>query len=141
MFNSNNFKEINYLNFDTDFSIDLGDKIKIILGPNGTGKTSIYRNIKNRFPNYSFIDYSEVEQSVINKKNEIIIGASIVLLDNKNEEKENLINSIDVKGNLKKFNITNKKSAELISKNLELLRKEPEKAIENFSAENLECIL
>lgn len=140
MFNSNNFKEINYLNFDTDFSIDLGDKIKIILGPNGTGKTSIYRNIKNRFPNYSFIDYSEVEQSVISKKNEIIIGASIVLLDNKNEEKENLINSIDVKGNLKKFNITNKKSAELISKNLELLRKEPEKAIENFSAENLECI-
>lgn len=61
MFNSNNFKEINYLNFDADFSIDLGDKIKIILGPNGTGKTSIYRNIKNRFPNYSFIDYSEVE--------------------------------------------------------------------------------
>lgn len=140
MFNSNNFKEINYLNFDADFSIDLGDKIKIILGPNGTGKTSIYRNIKNRFPNYSFIDYSEVEQSVISKKNEIIIGASIVLLDNKNEEKENLINSIDVKGNLKKFNITNKKSAELISKNMELLRKEPEKAIENFSAENLECI-
>lgn len=134
MFNSNNFKEINYLNFDADFSIDLGDKIKIILGPNGTGKTSIYRNIKNRFPNYSFIDYSEVEQSVISKKNEIIIGASIVLLDNKNEEKENLINSIDVKGNLKKFNITNKKSAELISKNMELLRKEPEKAIENFSA-------
>ena len=25
MFNSNNFKEINYLNFDADFSIDLGD--------------------------------------------------------------------------------------------------------------------
>ena len=33
--------------------------------PNGTGKTSIYKNIKSRLPNYSFIDYNEVEQSVI----------------------------------------------------------------------------
>ena len=123
MFNSNNFSEINYLNFDAEFKIDLSDKIKIILGPNGTGKTSIYKNIKNRFLNYSFIDYNDVEQSVISRKNEIIIGASIVLLDEKQNQKQTLLDSIDIKGNLKSFNITNKKTSEAISTNMESLRK------------------
>lgn len=65
MFNSDNFSEINYLNFDSEFNINLESKIKVILAPNGTGETSIYKNIKSRLPNYSFIDYNEVEQSVI----------------------------------------------------------------------------
>lgn len=140
MFNSNNFSEINYLNFDAEFKIDLSDKIKIILGPNGTGKTSIYKNIKNRFLNYSFIDYNDVEQSVISRKNEIIIGASIVLLDEKQNQKQTLLDSIDIKGNLKSFNITNKKTAEAISTNMEALRKKPETAIEKYSKQNLDCI-
>lgn len=140
MFNSNNFSEINYLNFDADFKIDLTDKIKIILGPNGTGKSSIYKNIKNRFSNYSFIDYNDVEQSVISKKNEIIIGASIVLLDEKQKEKQNLLDLIDIKGNLKNFNITSKKTAEAISTNMETLRKNPEVAIEKYSKQNLDFI-
>ena len=140
MFNSNNFSEINYLNFDAEFKIDLSDKIKIILGPNGTGKTSIYKNIKNRFLNYSFIDYNDVEQSVISRKNEIIIGASIVLLDEKQNQKQTLLDSINIKGNLKSFNITNKKTAEAISTNMESLRKNPETAIEKYSNQNLDCI-
>ena len=140
MFNSNNFKEINYLNFDADFNITIGDKVKIILGPNGTGKTSLYKNIKNRFLDYSFIDYDEVEKSVIAKKNTIIIGSSIVELDSKNKEKQELLDSIDVKENLKIFGITNKTNSEAVSKNLEKLRKNPELAIEQFKEENLEII-
>ena len=140
MFNSNNFKEINYLNFDADFNITIGDKVKIILGPNGTGKTSLYKNIKNRFLDYSFIDYDEVEKSVIAKKNTIIIGSSIVELDSKNKEKQELLDSIDVKENLKIFGITNKTNSEAVSKKLEKLRKNPELAIEQFKEENLEII-
>lgn len=140
MFNSNNFKEINYLNFDADFNITIGDKVKIILGPNGTGKTSLYKNIKNRFLDYSFIDYDEVEKSVIAKKNTIIIGSSIVELDSKNKEKQELLDSIDIKENLKIFGITNKTNSEAVSKNLEKLRKNPELAIEQFKEENLEII-
>ena len=46
--NSENFndEEIKYLKFSNDFNIEILKKIKIILGPNGIGKTSIYRNIK-----------------------------------------------------------------------------------------------
>lgn len=140
MFNSNNFKEINYLNFDADFNITMGDKVKIILGPNGTGKTSLYKNIKKRYSNYSFIDYDDVEKSVISKKNTIIIGSSIVELDTKNKEKQQLLDSIDVKENLKIFGITNKTNSEAVSKNLEKLRKDSELAIEQFKEENLEII-
>lgn len=140
MFNSDNFSEINYLNFDSEFNINLESKIKVILAPNGTGKTSIYKNIKSRFPNYSFIDYNEVEQSVISKKDEVVIGASIVLIDSKKSEKNKLLEKIDVKGNLKNFNITNPKTAKAISDNLDILRKDSEKAVASFTNEKLECI-
>ncbi len=140
MFNSSNFSEISYLKFDSEFNINLENKIKVILAPNGTGKTSIYKNIKSRFSNYSFIDYNEVRQSVISKKNEIVIGASIVLIDSKKNEKNKLLENIDIKRNLKTFNITNSKTAKAISDNLDKLRKNSEKAVIAFSNEKLECI-
>ncbi len=140
MFNSDNFNEINYLNFDADFSIDLGDKIKIILGPNGTGKSTLYKNIKSRHNDYAFIDYEEVEESVIGQKNNIIIGASIVELNNKLSEKQTLIDDIDIRGNLKKFSITNTANAKAISNNMEVLRKNHEEAILKFSDEHLNLI-
>ena len=94
LFDSNNFYEINYMNFDVDFKITIADKIKIILGPNGTGKTSIYSNIKSRHQDYSYIDYNDVEQSVIASKNKLIIGASVLKLNEKYDEKNKLINEI-----------------------------------------------
>ena len=49
MFDSSNFndEDVKYLSFSDDFNISLTNKIKIILGPNGIGKTSIYKNIKS----------------------------------------------------------------------------------------------
>ena len=140
LFDSNNFNDINYLNFDADFAISVKNKIKIVLGPNGTGKTSIYINIKERNPEYSYIDYNDVEQSVISQKNKIVIGASILKLDEKYRDKEKLINEINIKENLAKYNITNTNSAKAVSNNLELLRKDPEKAILDFTDEKLESL-
>lgn len=140
IFDYNNFGEINYLNFDLNFKIVLDDKIGIILGPNGTGKTSIYSNIKSRHQDYSYIDYRDVEQSVIASKNKIIIGASILKLNEKYQEKKELIDEINIKDNLAKFNVTNTSSAKLISDNLELLRKNHEMAISNFSNNKLETL-
>lgn len=140
IFDYNNFGDINYLNFDLNFKIALDDKIGIILGPNGTGKTSIYSNIKSRHQDYSYIDYSDVEQSVIASKSKIIIGASILKLNEKYQEKKKLIDEINIKDNLAKFNITNTSSAKLISDNLELLRKNYEMAISNFSNNKLETL-
>ena len=140
MFNSNNFTEIGYLNFDSNFNIDLGAKIKIILGPNGTGKSSIYKNIKQSHSDYAFIDYEDIEESIIGKKDNIEIGASIVELTKKNSEKQSLLDGIDIKGNLKTVGITNTKTAKSISDNMEVKRKNLEEAIQQFNNENLDCI-
>lgn len=138
LFDFNNFGEIDYMNFDSDFNITLNDKIKIILGPNGTGKTTLYLNIKARHHDYSYIDYNDVKQSVIASKNKIVIGASILKLNEKIDKKNRLINEINVKDNLAKFNITSQASAKMISNNLELLRKDQERAILEFSVDKLE---
>lgn len=140
MFDFNNFLEINYLSFDSNFNINLGSKIKIILGPNGTGKTSIYKNIKQRHDEFAFIDYGDIEDSVIAKKKEIIIGASIVELTQKMVEKQSLLDSIDLSGNLKNLGITSTATAKAISNNMDFLRKNPEFAVQQFSDENLNSI-
>lgn len=140
MFDSNNFTEMGHLNFDSNFNINLGDKIKIILGPNGTGKSSIYKNIKQRHSDYAFIDYEDIEESIIGKKDNIEIGASIVELTKKNSEKQSLLDGIDIKGNLKNVGITSTKTAKSISDNMEFKRKNLEEAIHQFNNENLDCI-
>lgn len=140
MFNSNNFNEIDYLNFDSNFNINLGTKIKIILGPNGTGKTSIYKNIKKRNSNFAFIDYEDIEESIISKKDNIEIGASIVELTKKYNEKQSLLDSIDIKGNLKNVGITNPTTAKIVSNNMDVIRKNPENAIQQFNSENLDSL-
>ena len=140
MFNSNNFNEIDYLNFDSNFNINLGTKIKIILGPNGTGKTSIYKNIKKRNTNFAFIDYEDIEESIISKKDNIEIGASIVELTKKYNEKQSLLDSIDIKGNLKNVGITNPTTAKVVSNNMDVIRKNPENAIQQFNSENLDSL-
>ena len=140
LFDHNNFKDIHYLNFDSDFAIKTSDKSSIILGPNGTGKTSIYLNIKNRYPDYSYIDYNEVEQSVISKKNKLYIGASILKLDEKYKERDRLISEMSIKENLSIFSITNSQSAKLVSSKLDALRKNPELAILQFDDTNLDSL-
>lgn len=140
LFDSNNFAEIDYMNFDANFEVRVGNKIKLILGPNGTGKTSIYRIIRNRHQEYSFIDYDTVEQSVIAQKDKIVIGASILQLEEKYKKKEKLISDINIKDNLSIYNITNVGSSKAVSKHLEELRKNHEQAILDFNDDKLECL-
>ena len=137
MFNSSNFGEIDYLYFDKDFNIDLGDKIKILFGPNGVGKSSIYNNIKKNHSDFKFIDYEDVKDSVISQKKKILIGASIVELDKKIVERNSIIDSTNIIGNLKEFGIKSTAIAKKISNNMEDLRKNPMKAILSFSDDNL----
>lgn len=140
MFNSSNFNEINYLNFDSAFAVSVGDKIKIILGPNGTGKSSIYRNIKNRFTDYSYIDYNDIETSVISKGNEILIGASVVSLEKKEQERQQLLDNLKLNDNLKNFGITSKITAKGVSDNMVRLRDSLFDAIREFDINRILCI-
>ena len=49
MFNKDDFCNINYIEFDDDFNIELNQKSKIIFGYNGIGKSSIYKYLKNKY--------------------------------------------------------------------------------------------
>ena len=57
MFNKDDFCNINYIEFDDDFNIELNQKSKIIFGYNGIGKSSIYKYLKNKYNEYDYLDY------------------------------------------------------------------------------------
>lgn len=142
--NSENFndEEIKYLKFSNDFNIEILKKIKIILGPNGIGKTSIYRNIKKRHPEYGYIDYNEIENSIITKGDKLIIAPSITEITKKEAEKEKIINSIDTKKTMKEaFEISNKAKSEIISKNLNNYRNNTKEAINKFKGDKLDILI
>lgn len=110
LFNSNNFEnpDVDYLRFDTNFSVEVNtDKIKIILGPNGIGKSSIYRNIQARHPEYSYIDYDKVEEAVLKSKNSIIVASKISKIEEKTNELESIKNAIGIKDSFSYFNLGN----------------------------------
>lgn len=142
--NSENFndEEIKYLKFSNDFNIEILKKIKIILGPNGIGKTSICRNIKKRHPEYGYIDYNEIENSIITRGDKLIIAPSITEITKKEAEKEKIINSIDTKKTMKEaFEISNKAKSEIISKNLNNYRNNTKEAINKFKGDKLDILI
>ena len=49
MFNKDDFDNINYIEFDDSFNIELDNNSKIIFGYNGIGKSSIYKYLKNKY--------------------------------------------------------------------------------------------
>ena len=63
MFNSEDFENINYIQFDKDFNINLDNKSKIIFGYNGIGKSSIYKYLKRKYQDYDFLDYEDTKEN------------------------------------------------------------------------------
>ena len=144
VFSSKNYndKDVNYLNFSDDFSIELSEKIKIILGPNGIGKTSIYKNIKNRHPEYGYIDYNEIENSIITRGDKLVIAPSITEITAKESEKNKIIDSVDVSKMMKdNFKISNKSKSDAISKDLNNYRTNSKEAIKKFDGSKLDTLI
>lgn len=142
MFKRENFNEPKtmHLNFNDNFCIDLGEKSKIIYGPNGIGKTSIYKNIMERKSEYGYIDYDELKNFIIGKKKNLSIGAKINLIDEKIKQKSNKIDDLSLKENIEAFDIKNKSQAGKISTSFSDTFKDYEKCILSFSAINLDKI-
>lgn len=147
VFDNSNFEDENvkYLCFSNNFKINLtDDKIKVILGPNGAGKTSIYKCIKKHHPNFAYIDYEDVESSVLGKGNELVIGAKIALIEEKKEKIKNIADNINVNKIMKdKFGITTKTECKKISSELNDFRMDTQLAIENFKDDKISnlCLL
>lgn len=141
VFDKQNFNEINYLNFDKDFKIDINkDKIKVILSPNGIGKTSIYHNIQERYNDFAYIDYDSVKNSVTSREGEIIIASSIKDIELKNKEIERNIINANIEESFKSSNLKQKTDFQKISDNLWKNKKEFDFLIENFNGDNLDAL-
>jgi ABC-type cobalamin/Fe3+-siderophores transport system ATPase subunit len=133
-----------YLTFSDGFEIGLnGNKSKIILGVNGVGKTSIFREIRCSDNSNQYIDYDTIKNDFIGKGKIIIIGAKIKIIEDKAEERESLVNKLDIKNKIKeKFSITTQGAAKAVSPYLEKLFKDKEQAsaLKDFSGDKFEKI-
>ncbi len=143
LFDKNNFGdvEVNYLSFDKNFAIEVSkDKIKTILGPNGLGKSSIYRDIQGRHPEFCYIDYNKVQESMLKNKDVLTIASKISSIDNKEKEKQSIVDKINLKESFKSFDLGSKPKCEKISQNLNNYRNSIDKAIEKFSGDKLDAL-
>ena len=120
-FSNNDFNngEVSYLTFDNQFNVEVNmPKIKIILGPNGVGKSSIYRSIQSNNPDYCFIDYGKVEEAMLKRKNELVIASKITNIVEKEKEIQEIVNNIDLPGVFKEQDLNSKQKCKVISDNL-----------------------
>lgn len=91
MFSSDDLNEINYINFEQNFSINENNLSTIIFAPNGIGKSTLCKLIINKNPSYKFIDYDNIRKDFVSNKKKIEISANINLIEiKKNEIKKKL---------------------------------------------------
>lgn len=128
-----NQKDVEHLAFSDGFEIVLnGNKSKIILGANGIGKTSIFKEIRND-DNNQYIDYSDIKNDFIKNKKKITIGAKIKILQEKNNERDILIGKID-KNKIKEiFSVSTVPLAKKLDPYLGEFLEKPTIAIDKFS--------
>lgn len=143
IFNSNKEgqDDVRHLVFSDGFEISLNEeKSKIILGSNGVGKTSIFREIRNNEDNH-YIDYDTIKENFIKNGKEIIIGPKIKILQNKIEERELLTREFDFKNKIKeKFSISTQAKANEVASYLGSILKEQANAFTEFSDSGFDII-
>ena len=94
LFIEEDFKE-NWLNYSSDFKIS--DKSSIYLGPNGIGKTTTYKVIKEKHPLLGFFSYDDCKERILKEKNKLKISIRTTDIDKLKLEKQELIDSLDLK--------------------------------------------
>ena len=123
MFNKDGFDNINYINFDDSFNIELDQNSKIIFGYNGIGKSSIYKYLKSKYQEYDYLDYEDTKESFLKNKKEVVIGARIQTITRLKNEIEQLKQSNDIEGILKKYDYNSQTKAKRVSNELANIQK------------------
>ncbi len=144
MFNSEDFENINYIQFDKDFNINLDNKSKIIFGYNGIGKSSIYKYLKRKYQDYDFLDYEDTKESFLKNKKEVVIGARINTITKLKNEIEQLKQNNEVEAMLKKYDYNSQAKSRNVSNELAIIQKTKEIveiAIEKEKINNANSIL
>ena len=123
MFNKDDFQNIDYIQFDDSFNIELDRNSKIIFGYNGIGKSSIYKYLKNKYQEYDYLDYEDTKDSFLKNKKEVVIGARIQTITKLKNEIEQLKQNNDVEGILKKYDYNSQPKAKKVSNELANIQK------------------
>lgn len=144
LFQKNDFKDI-WLKFDENFIVS--NENAIYFGPNGIGKTTIYKAIKQNHPYLGYFSYDDCKDKVLSdsKKKEnkkIIISVRTVDIEKLNDEKQKLMESLSIIENgFKKFGITSSQKAKNYSQYCKDVYDNNEKGIINFHDDKLELLL
>lgn len=141
MFKKDDFDK-DYLDFDSTFHIRPINSV--IFAPNGTGKTSIYKVIREKgvTEGTSFaIDYESMLANFVKRKKKIIFGPNILELDKNEKETKEIAGSIDVAKVFKTLDITTKASANNIESGIGDIFKDDLKIMSLYTEENKEVLL
>ena len=111
-------RDVEFLDIDENAKID-SEKNFIIFGSNGLGKTTIYKNLKNKYPDFDYLDYEETKDLFKKNKSKIEISLGINKLENLLAQKEQIEKDLSIQTFLKPKHITSKKAAKDISVELE----------------------
>ena len=111
-------RDVEFLDIDENAKID-SEKNFIIFGSNGLGKTTIYKNLKNKYPDFDYLDYEETKDLFKKNKSKIEISLGINKLEDLLAQKEQIEKDLSIQTFLKPKHITSKKAARNISVELE----------------------
>lgn len=111
-------RNVEFLDIDENAKID-SEKNFIIFGSNGLGKTTIYKNLKNKYPDFDYLDYEETKDLFKKNKSKIEISLGINKLEDLLAQKEQIEKDLSIQTFLKPKHITSKKAAKDISVELE----------------------
>lgn len=139
LFKKEDFKE-NWLNYSNDFRIP--NKSSIYLGPNGIGKTTTYKVIKENHPLLGFFSYDDCKERILKEKNKLKISIRTTDIEELEMEKQNLIESLALKTNaFKNHDITSATKASEYSDYCKEAYNENEKGLLGFESTNLDVLL
>lgn len=117
------------------------DENSVIFGSNGIGKTTIYRQLKEQYPGFDYLDYDEAKNLLSKKQKNIEISLGTEKIEQLSLRNEELNNRLSVKNRLKdkKTNdkITTQKSAREVSTILSNMIKKDK--IENLKITGEDC--
>lgn len=132
--------QIPYITIQENVEINT-DENSVIFGSNGIGKTTIYKQLKEQYPGFDYLDYDEAKNLLSKKQKYIEISLGTEKIEQLSIRKEELNNSLSVKNRLKdkKTNdkITTQKSAREVSTILsDLIKKD---RLENLKITREDC--
>lgn len=130
----------NWLNYSNDFKIP--NKSSIYLGPNGIGKTTTYKVIKENHPLLGFFSYDDCKERILKEKNKLKISIRTTDIEKLKMEKLELIENLSLKTSAFKLqDITSATKAAEYSDYCKEVYNENENGLLGFDPANLDVLL